>query len=136
MLLQKYEFFPRGDEMGIRLIKISVVYFAIGVLLGYYMSIAHSYDLKGVHVHINLLGWTALTLSGIIYHLFPNLSSNRLGTAHFWLHNIGLPIMMIALAALILTGNQAVLPGVAIGATLTVLGVLSFVWNVLTNLKN
>lgn len=121
--------------MGIRLIKISVVYFAIGILLGYYMSISHSYDLTPVHVHINLLGWTALTLAGIIYHLFPNLSENRLGRGHFWLHNIGLPIMMISLAVLVATGNEVVLPGVAVGATITVLGVLLFVWNVLTNLK-
>lgn len=121
--------------MGIRLIKISVVYFAIGVLLGYYMSVSHSYDLTPVHVHINLLGWTALTLAGIIYHLFPNISLNRLGTAHFWLHNIGLPVMMVSLAILVTTGNEAVLPGVAVGATITVLGVLTFVWNVISNLK-
>ncbi|MFD2443320.1 cytochrome-c oxidase [Bacillus sp. CGMCC 1.16607] len=121
--------------MGVRLIKISVVYFAIGILLGYYMSISHSYALKPVHVHINLLGWTALTLAGIIYHLFPTISKNRLGTWHFWLHNIGLPIMMISLAILVTTGNESVLPGVATGATITVLGVLLFVWNVLRNVK-
>jgi cbb3-type cytochrome oxidase subunit 1 len=121
--------------MGVRLIKISVVYFAVGVLLGYYMSVSHSYVLTPVHVHINLLGWTALTLAGIIYHLFPNLGNNRLGKGHFWLHNLGLPIMMISLAIMVTTGNEAVLPGVAVGATITVLGVLTFVWNVLSNLK-
>jgi cbb3-type cytochrome oxidase subunit 1 len=121
--------------MGVRLIKISVVYFAVGVLLGYYMSVSHSYVLTPVHVHINLLGWTALTLAGIIYHLFPNLGNNRLGKGHFWLHNLGLPIMMISLAIMVTTGNEAVLPGVAVGATITVLGVLTFVWNVVSNLK-
>ncbi|HYK72112.1 MAG TPA: cytochrome-c oxidase [Pseudoneobacillus sp.] len=121
--------------MGIRLIKISVVYFAIGILLGYYMSISHSYVLTPVHVHINLLGWTALTLAGIIYHLFPSLSNNRFANVHFWLHNIGLPIMMISLAILVTTENQSILVGIAVGATLTVLGVLTFVWNVLKNLK-
>jgi cbb3-type cytochrome oxidase subunit 1 len=124
----------RSDEMGIRLLKISVVYFAIGILLGYYMSISHVVELTGVHVHVNLLGWVSLALAGLFYHLFPTLSSNRLATAHFWLHNIGLPIMMIALA-LFLTGNEAVVPGIAVGGTLTVLGILLFVWNVLTNLK-
>lgn len=121
--------------MGIRLIKISVVYFAIGILLGYYMSISHSYVLTPVHVHINLLGWTALTLAGIIYHLFPSLSNNRFANVHFWLHNIGLPIMMISLAILVTTENQSILVGIAVGATLTVFGVLTFVWNVLRNLK-
>ncbi|MFK2826640.1 cytochrome-c oxidase [Bacillus sp. B190/17] len=121
--------------MAIRLIKISVVYFAIGVLLGYYMSVVHSYDLAGVHVHVNLLGWAALMLVGILYHIFPNLAHNGMAKAHFWLHNIGLPVMMISLSLLLTTEKSAYTAGVATGATLTVLGILLFVVNVLTNLK-
>lgn len=121
--------------MGIKLIKISAVYFAIGVLIGFYMSISHSYVLTPVHVHINLLGWTALTLAGILYHLFPSLEASKLGKWHFWLHNIGLPIMMISLALMIITENSALVPGTAIGGTITTLAVLVFVWNVLKNLR-
>ncbi len=121
--------------MGIKLIKISSVYFAIGVLLGYFMSTSHSYVLKGVHVHINLLGWIALTLAGILYYLFPSLAASKLCKWHFWLHNIGLPIMMLSLAIMIFTGIEALTVGTAIGATLTCLGVLIFVWNILKNLK-
>ncbi|MEH7121845.1 cbb3-type cytochrome c oxidase subunit I [Bacillus sp. JJ1532] len=122
--------------MGIRLIKISAIYFAVGVLIGYYMSTSHSYVLTPVHVHINLLGWTALTLAGILYYLFPKLAASKLAKWHFWLHNIGLPIMMIALAILITTQNEAFTPGTAIGATITVIGVLLFVLNILINLKD
>ncbi|KMY55581.1 cytochrome c oxidase [Bacillus sp. FJAT-27231] len=122
--------------MAIRLIKISVVYFAIGVLLGYYMSIVHSYELTGVHVHVNLLGWTALMLAGILYHIFPALAYNGIAKAHFWLHNLGLPIMMISLFLLLSTKSSSYTAGVAIGATLTVLGILLFVINVLKNLKS
>lgn len=121
--------------MGIRLIKISVIYFLIGVSIGYYMSIAHNYTLTGVHVHINLLGWTALTLAGIIYYLFPKLAATKLGITHFWLHNIGLPVMMISLALMLLTGNTAFTPGVATGATLVVISVLLFVINIYANLN-
>lgn len=122
--------------MGIRLIKISSLYFAVGVLIGYYMSSSHSYVLTPVHVHINLLGWTALTLAGILYYLFPSLSQSKLGKWHFWLHNIGLPIMMISLAIVITTQNEAFLTGTAIGATITSIGVLLFVTNILLNLKH
>ncbi|RJS60620.1 cytochrome-c oxidase [Bacillus sp. PK3_68] len=121
--------------MAIRLIKISVVYFAVGVLLGYYMSIVHSYDLTSVHVHVNLLGWTALMLAGIVYHLFPALAHNGIAKAHVWLHNIGLPIMMLSLFLLITTKSSSYTAGVATGATLTVLGILLFVINILKNLK-
>lgn len=122
--------------MGIRLIKISSLYFAVGVLIGYYMSSSHSYVLTPVHVHINLLGWTSLTLAGILYHLFPKLASSKLGAWHFWLHNIGLPVMMISLAIVITTQNEALLPGTAIGATITSIGILLFVINIWKNLRN
>jgi cbb3-type cytochrome oxidase subunit 1 len=120
--------------MGIRLIKISVIYFMIGVLFGLYMSMTHDYSFTPVHVHINLLGWTALTLAGIIYHLFPAVSATKLAKAHFWLHNIGLPLMMIGLIILI-SGNEGIVPVIAAGGLLTTLAVLLFGYNVLTKLK-
>ncbi|WP_077621800.1 cytochrome-c oxidase [Sediminibacillus massiliensis] len=121
--------------MGVRLIKISVIYFVIGVIIGYVMSIVHDHTLTGVHVHINLLGWTALTLAGIIYYLFPKLAANKLGLFHFWLHNLGLPIMMVSLTAMLLTNNTAFTGGVAVGATMILIGVLLFAFNVVKNLK-
>ncbi|SDO59321.1 cytochrome-c oxidase [Halobacillus aidingensis] len=121
--------------MGITLIKISAVYFAIGVAIGYYMSSAHDYALTPVHVHINLLGWTALTLAGILYHTFPILAKSLSGKIHFWLHNIGLPLMMLGLFFVVVFENEALLPLVATGATVTSLGIFSFVFNVLKNLK-
>ena len=57
--------------MGVKLIKISAVYFVLGVLLGMYMSITHSYDYASVHAHVNLLGWASLALAGVIYVLSP-----------------------------------------------------------------
>ncbi|GLY09136.1 cytochrome-c oxidase [Pseudobacillus badius] len=120
--------------MATRLIKISVVYFAVGVLLGYYMSIVGSDDLADVHVHVSLLGWTALMLAGILYHLFPALAQTGLAKAHFWLHNIGLPVMMISSLLLVVTNTTSYTTGVTIGSTLTVLGILLFVINILANL--
>ncbi|MBB6452297.1 cbb3-type cytochrome oxidase subunit 1 [Salirhabdus euzebyi] len=124
--------------MGIRLIKISAVYFLLGVSVGYYMSTAHMYNLTGVHAHLNLLGWTALTLIGLIYVVFPELTNNISAKIHFWLHNIGLPVMMVALFIMLQTGNMDSTPliaGTATGATLVLVGVLFFVYNILFNLK-
>ncbi|MFC4184143.1 cytochrome-c oxidase [Saccharococcus thermophilus] len=120
--------------MGIRLIKISAVYFTIGVCLGLYMSISHSFTLTPVHVHINLLGWTALTLAGIIYHLFPQAAATKLAKTHFWLHNIGLPLMMIGLIFVVYRHN-AWIPVTALGGTLVVIAVIVFAVNVLQNVK-
>src|SRR3954463_15944446 len=121
--------------MGFRFIKISVVYFAIGVCLGLYMSIVHTSTLSSVHVHINSLGWVSLALAGIIYTLFPDLASTKLAKTHFWLHNITLPIMMIGLA-FIIYGQVALTPVVAISGTILVLAILLFAYNILRNLKS
>ncbi|MBB6283052.1 cytochrome-c oxidase [Geobacillus subterraneus] len=120
--------------MGIKLIKISVVYFVIGVLIGLGMSMTHSFVLTPVHVHINLLGWTALTLAGIIYHLFPQAAATKWAKIHFWLHNIGLPLMMVGLI-FVVYGYEAFVPATAIGGTLVVLGVISFAIAVLQNVR-
>jgi len=61
------------------------------------MSIFHVFNLAKVHVHMNLLGWMSLAIAGIFYHLYPNLAKTASAKIHFWLHNIGLPIMMIVL---------------------------------------
>jgi FtsH-binding integral membrane protein len=53
---------------------------------------------------------------------------------HFWLHNIGLPIMMIALAFLV-SGTKNATPAVAVGSTLVVLGVIVFAINIIKNVK-
>jgi len=121
--------------MGNTLIKISVVYFMIGISLGLYMSMFHVFHLSTVHVHINLLGWMSLALVGIIYHLKPHLSEKTAAKVHFWLHNIGLPIMMISIALAIYTGNVILFLLATIGGGLTVIGIFFFSINVLLHLN-
>ncbi|RSK52355.1 cytochrome-c oxidase [Bacillus canaveralius] len=120
--------------LGIRFIKISVVYFVIGVSLGLFMSITHAYNLTPVHVHINLLGWTSMTLAGILYYLFPQAASTKLAKTHFWIHNIALPLMMIGLA-FVVNGNEALVPLVAAGGTVLVIAIILFALNILINVK-
>ncbi|MFE0558007.1 cytochrome-c oxidase [Paenibacillus sp. NPDC058910] len=121
--------------MGVKLIKIAAVYFVLGILLGMYMSISHSYDYASVHTHVNLLGWASLALAGVIYVLFPAAGESTAGKVHFWLHNIGLPVMMIGLALLV-SGMGSVEPVIAVGGVLVTLGILAFLYNVLTHVKS
>lgn len=121
--------------MGIKLIKIAVVYFLIGISFGLYMSIMHIFNLATVHVHINLLGWMSLSIAGILYHLFPHLEKSTTAKIHFWLHNIGLPVMMIGIALAILGVHDIFFPIATIGGAITVIGIFCFGYNVLRNLK-
>ena len=120
--------------MGIWLIKISAIYLFIGTALGMFMLNTDDFGLSSVHTHITLLGWTTMTLAGLIYHLFPKAARSALCKIQFILFNIGLPIMLVGLA-FDLSGFNAVVV-VSIGATITSIAILIFTINVLTCLRN
>src|SRR5512144_529471 len=96
-------------QMGLRFLRIAVVYLVIGAALGLTMGITQSFALASVHSHILLLGWTSLALAGLVYHLYPAASGTRLARLHFWLHNIALPVFMVCLG-FALTGSESVVP--------------------------
>lgn len=120
--------------MGVRCLKIAVVYLLLGALLGQGMGMAENFALSSVHTHLLMLGWATLALAGLVYHLHPAASATRLARIHFWLHNLGLPVFMGALAVM-LTGNAAATPVVAAAGTVVVVGLAVFAANVLVNVK-
>ena len=121
--------------MGIKLIKISSLYFVVGVILGMVMGIASVFQYTSTHAHVNLLGWSSMTLFGLIYHVFPNITKNKLAKLHFWIHNIGLPIMLIGLISFA-SGNHVIgVPAMSVGGLLVVIATIAFTINIWSNLK-
>ena len=120
--------------MGLKFLKIAVIYLFIGALLGLGMGIAQNFALVPVHAHLLLLGWAWLALAGLVYHLYPVASTTRLARIHFWLHNLGLPVFMISLG-LLLTGREALVPVVVVSASAVLIGIAIFATNVLVNVK-
>jgi hypothetical protein len=115
--------------MAVRFIKIAVLYLAVGVTLGLIMGMRQSFTLAPVHAHLNLLGWASLALVGLVYHAYPAAGETRLAHIHFWMHNLGLPPLMLALA-LMLSGNAALEPVVGVLSLVVALGIAVFVVNV------
>jgi hypothetical protein len=113
-----------------RLLQMSVLYLIVGILLGVGMGIASDFTLRGVHVHLNLLGWGTMALMALIYKTYPDAAATKLAKVHFWLHSIGLPLLMIALAVMFL-GNPKAGPVVGILSIITGLGVIAFCINIL-----
>ncbi len=123
-----------SNDAGIAWLKLSIVYLILGIGLGIAMGASHDFTLRPVHAHMNLLGWTTLALAGLIYSLYPEAASSRLAKVHFWLYNLALPPMMVALA-LMMTGEQAAVP-VLVGAQVVLaLAILTFAANLFMNLK-
>jgi hypothetical protein len=124
---------PSFSSAGVIWLKLAVLYLVLGIGLGIVMGATRDFSLRSVHAHINLLGWATTALAGLIYSIFPRAGESRLATIHFWLHNISLPVMMLALSFL-LFGNEKVVP-VLVAAELTAaLGVIVFAANIFINL--
>lgn len=113
-------------------IKLAVLYFVIGVLLGNYMGKTLDYTLHTVHAHINLLGWASLALAGVIYAVYPRAGESRLAVWHFWLSAILLPVMFIALA-MYKSGNAGAIPVLGISSIAMAVAIVLFAVNVFRN---
>jgi hypothetical protein len=121
--------------MAQRFIRIAVVYLVIGACLGLAMGISGKFTLQPVHAHLLLAGWLSLAMAGVIYTLYPAAAATRLALGHFWLHNLGLPIFMAGLAAMLTTGNEGLVAVVAGGASLLLIGFFLFAANVLLRVR-
>ena len=101
---------------------IGSLYLLVGVLLGSYMGGSGDHSLAPVHAHINLLGFTLMTLFGVAYRVMPGMAGNGLARAHFWLHQAGALVMLVSLF-LMMTGR---LPEAMAGMILPVSEVVVF----------
>jgi hypothetical protein len=126
--------YNQGDFMEKTFLKIASVYFTVGVLVGLVMGIIHDFRFTSVHAHINLLGWVSMAIFGLIYHFYPHAAKTKLAKAHFWLHNIGLPAMMIGIAVQMLTGSGLALVVTIVGSMGLVIGVILFTVNLFRNI--
>ncbi|MGB9629570.1 MAG: hypothetical protein ACPL6D_12995 [Thermodesulfobacteriota bacterium] len=85
------------DKYAKAFVKASLIYLAIGGLTGFIMVIYPDarFILTRVHTHINLLGFMAMMIYGVGYHILPRfmgrpLYSPRLANIHVWLANLSL----------------------------------------------
>lgn len=120
--------------MTVRLIKLAAVYLVMGMTLGIGMGIAEDHTLRGVHAHVNLLGWATLALAALVFHVFPQLGQTRLAMAWFWLYNLALPVSLVSLG-FVLYGDLRFEVVRNIGFTGVWLGGVLFAANVMINLR-
>jgi cytochrome c oxidase cbb3-type subunit 1 len=86
-------------------VKASLIYLGIGVVTGVWMVLWPDvrFTVTRVHTHINLLGFMAMMVYGVGYHILPRFMgrpvySHRLGNIQVWLANmtlVGLSISWI-----------------------------------------
>lgn len=114
-------------------IVMGAAYLVVGIMFGAYMGGSGDTTLLPVHAHINLLGFTLMTIFGIGYRMIPGLADGLLPKLHFWLHQVGALLLLLGLF-LLMTGRVAeatigpvfpVLEGaILLGAVLWLVGVI------------
>jgi len=83
--------------MGAWWVRISAIYFILGIVVGLFMSATIQLQWGAAHAHVNVVGWLSTGLIGVIYAVYPKAGNSRLGVWNFWLYNIGLPILLLSM---------------------------------------
>src|SRR5262252_6238605 len=117
-------------------LKASLAWLAAGVSLGIAMAVHPAWAVyRTAHLHMNLLGFVAMMIFGVAYHVIPRFSghplhSRRLATIHWWLANGGLALFVAGLVMLPHTafGTPARVV-VAVGGILSAAASYAFVYN-------
>jgi cbb3-type cytochrome oxidase subunit 1 len=85
------------DKYAKAFVRASLIYLGIGTLMGGWMILSPDirFALTRVHVHILLVGFMAMMIYGVGYHILPRFMgrpvySHRLGNIQVWLANITL----------------------------------------------
>lgn len=115
-------------------IRASLVWFALGILLGLAMAIHPMWTVyRPAHAHMNVVGFLTMMVFGVGYQLLPRLFghplySRKLAVWHLWLANGGLAGMVLGFFTQPHVGARAgaITAG---GGVLFAMGALAFVFN-------
>jgi cytochrome c oxidase cbb3-type subunit 1 len=123
-------------------LRMSVVYFVVGTLIGFAMLLwpSESGYYVPIHVHLNLLGFMSMMIYGVGYHILPKFSgtyiySPRIMKIQFWMANAGLIGMSVSWP-FVMRGDAALSETILIvSALLSIISVLLFTFNILKTIK-
>jgi|SRR5687768_8494934 len=114
-------------------IKASVGWLALGVTLGLAIAIHPLWVIyRPAHLHVLLLGFVAMMIYGVAYHVIPRfvgfpLHSRRAAGWHWWMSNVGL-LLMVAGFVVRARSGAVVTVLLSAGGILAALGAYTFAY--------
>lgn len=105
--------------------KTAIIFLIVGIGMGLNMAISQDHSVIGAHAHCNLLGWVTMALFGGYHALNPRKAERRIAMIQYCVYTAGVTLMVPSLY-LMLLGNMAMEPVVAIASIITFIGVLMF----------
>lgn len=120
-----------ADRFARRWLVAALLYFLASLGLGVYMGASGDHALFTIHSHVSLLGWASMGLTGLIYRAFPAAAKHRLAAWHFGLYQMAVPVMLLAVAAIVL-GNKGAEPVAGAASVAILVSVAMFCWAILS----
>lgn len=108
-----------------RFLRHSIIYALLGISLGIYMAASRDISQIPTHAHLNLLGFVAMAIYGFFYRAWPAAENDRLAPVHFWVANLGLVGLIIAVG-LIHAGFEWADPIAALFSLIVMIGMILF----------
>ena len=123
-------------EIPLKFAWASLIYLVIGSTMGVIMLLI-SESIKPSHAHVLLIGFVAMMIFGVGYHLLPvfagtDLHSLRLAEIQFWLQNIGL--IGLALTMPFRYANTNYMAGTVIFGIISLFGIYIYAYNIARSL--
>jgi hypothetical protein len=104
-----------------------------GMIWGAIMGSKQDFTMAPAHAHLNLLGWASLALMGTFYQLSGK--GGRLGWINFGFSTAGVAVM-VPFLVLELSGKHAAEGGIIAGSVLAMLGMATFLFEVLSTWRD
>ncbi|HEV7418183.1 hypothetical protein [Tianweitania sediminis] len=101
-------------------IGLGLAWLIAGMLMGTWLGASGNFQFTNTHAHMNLVGFTASVLFGLIYRAYPSMKASRLALPQLALYQAG-TVLLLAGKAVIDNGGSEGLVG--IGAIVVILGV-------------
>lgn len=117
------------NRVALAFFTVAPIYGLAGMAWGMQMGSSGDHSMMPAHAHLNLLGLVLNGVMGAFYGLAGPRASGKLAWANFALSNAGV-VIMIPTLAMLLGGNESVVPIMAVSEVLTVLGGLAFLISV------
>ncbi len=107
------------NNLGRNYVLIGLVWLICGMAFGIWMGINGFMNYANSHAHMNLVGFVASVLFGLLHVNFPAIGKSRMAVPQFLVYEVG-AVLLVAGKATVDGGGGDVL--VKIGALVTIIG--------------
>ena len=100
-------------------ILLGLAWVVVGMIYGTWLGATNHMNYANSHAHMNLLGFVASILFGLLHFAYPKLRESRLALPQFVIYEVG--IVLLIIGKILVDGGQETL-FLQIGSLVTIVG--------------